>query len=97
MRRCAWLVALPWAVVITSEPFRSLNHPDPENYQVQYRGDPWAFECPGKGKEACEDFVDAMNAAHERLHPSRSATYPPLEIEFLNRSDEDLKKMKGLQ
>lgn len=75
-QKLTWLLVVPWSLVLTSGTFRSSNHPDPENYQVQYKGDPWAFECPGKAKEACRDFVDSMNKAFEQRIKSTQKYVP---------------------
>lgn len=74
MNRFAWLLVLPWTVVLTTGPFQSSNHPDPENWEVRYMGDPWVFSCPGKAKDSCFDFRDALNEAHEK----RLSNEPPV-------------------
>ena len=67
MTRLAWMVVLPWAVIVDSTPFTG-----PSGYQaktsayVTYKGDYWGFACAGDRQDSCQDFVDAMNAAHER-------------------------------
>lgn len=65
--RWAWLVVLPWAVVLPENQEKNclgMNGAVPcVAITASYKGHP-AYDC--LDEESCKDFVDAMNEAHER-------------------------------
>lgn len=67
MKRWIWLAVLPWTVVLPENQEKNcigMNGPAPcVGITASYKGRP-AYDC--LDKDSCQDFVEALNEAHER-------------------------------